>query len=74
MNGARTPPSAAAAAFIRAAHEHFPVGVAPRNPLGIAALALRVYPVFLSPGPPDHAADTVRAIIAAIAAFDRGPA
>jgi uncharacterized protein len=64
----------AAAAFIRDAHEHFPAGAAPRNPLGIAALALRVYPVFLSPGPPDHEADTVRAIIAAIAVFDRRPA
>ncbi len=62
----------AAAAFIREAREHFPPGAAPRNPLGIAALALRVYPVFLPPGPPDNAADTVGAIGAAVAAFARG--
>jgi hypothetical protein len=62
----------AAAAFIRDAQEQFPPGAAPRNPLGIAALALRVYPVFLSPGPPANLADTVRAVLAAGAAFDRG--
>ena len=33
----------------------------PRNPLGIAALALRVYPVFLPPGPPArHGRDRAR--------------
>jgi len=61
----------AAAAFIRDAHEQLPPGAAPRNPLGIAALALRVYPVFLPPGPPASAADTARALIAEGAAFDR---
>jgi hypothetical protein len=61
----------AAAAFIRAAQEQFPPGAAPRNPLGVAALALRVYPVFLPPGPPPLVADTVRAVIAAGATFDR---
>jgi uncharacterized protein len=61
----------AAATFIRAQHAQFPSGVAPRNPLGIAALALRVYPVFLPPGPPDTAAETAGAILAASAAFDR---
>lgn len=60
----------AAAAFLRDAPEHFAPGAVPRNPLGIAALALRVYPVFLSPGPPDDDADTARAITAAAAAFD----
>lgn len=59
-----------AAAFVRAAHEQFPPGAAPRNPLGIAALALRVYPVFLPPGPPTDTTDTVQAILAAGAAFD----
>jgi hypothetical protein len=63
-----------AAAFIRDAHEQFPPGAAPRNPLGIAALALRVYPVFLPPGPPDNLADTARAILAASTEFDRGHA
>ena len=62
----------AAAAFIREAHERFPAGTAPRSPLGIAALALRVYPVFLPPGPADTVTDTVRAVMAAAAAFDRG--
>ena len=61
----------AAAAFIRDAPEHFAPAIAPRNPLGIAALALRVYPVFLPPGPPANAADAARAILAAAAAFDR---
>ena len=37
-----------------------------------AALALRVYPVFLPPGPPRSPAQTVRAIGAMAAAFDRG--
>ena len=64
----------AAAAFIRDAHEHFPRGAAPRTALGIAALALRVYAVFLPPGPPDNDADTMGAIVAAVAAFERGPA
>jgi uncharacterized protein len=62
----------AAAAFIREAHARFPPAAAPRNPLGIAALALRVYPVFLPPGPPENQADTAQAILAAGAAFDRG--
>ncbi|HTV77801.1 MAG TPA: YkgJ family cysteine cluster protein [Steroidobacteraceae bacterium] len=53
----------AAAAFIRDEHQRFPPGIAPRNALGIAALALRVYPVFLPPGPPGEPADIVRAII-----------
>jgi hypothetical protein len=53
----------AAAAFIRDAYAHLPPGFAPRNPLGIAALALRVYPVFLPPGPPGNEADTARAIV-----------
>ena len=62
----------AAAAFIREAYAQFPPAAAPRNPLGVAALALRVYPVFLPPGPPENQADTARAIVAAGAAFDRG--
>jgi len=62
----------AAAAFIRATRAHFPPGTAPANPLGVAALALRVYAVFLAPGPAQNAADTVRAVLAAGAAFDRG--
>jgi hypothetical protein len=62
----------AAALFIRTGHANFPPGTVPLNPLGIAALALRVYPVFLAPGPPHHAADTARAITALSAAFDRG--
>ena len=53
----------AAAAFIRDAHQHLPPGFVPRNPLGIAALALRVYPVFVAPGPPAREADTARAIL-----------
>jgi hypothetical protein len=53
----------AAAAFIRDRYEHLPPGFAPRNPLGIAALALRVYPVFVSPGPPGNEADTARAVV-----------
>jgi uncharacterized protein len=60
----------AAAQFIRTAHDQFPKGAAPRNPLGIAALALRVYPVFLPPGPPDDLGETARAILAASASFD----
>jgi len=53
----------AAAAFLRDGYEHLPAGFAPRSPLGIAALALRVYPVFLAPGPPGNEADTARAIL-----------
>ncbi len=64
----------AAAAFIRDAQDQFAPAVAPRNPLGIAALALRVYPVFLPPGPPHAEADTARAIVAVAAAFDQGHA
>jgi len=44
-------------ALVRAERAHFPPGYAPPSPLGIAAFALRVYRVFLSP---------------AGAAFDRG--
>jgi uncharacterized protein len=62
----------AAATFIRTQHAQFPPGTAPVNPLGVAALALRVYPVFLPPGPPDSAADTVRAVVATGTAFDHG--
>ncbi len=61
----------AAAAFIGGQYAHFPRGAAPRNALGIAALALRVYPVFLPPGPPQTAPETADAILAASAAFDR---
>jgi hypothetical protein len=62
----------AAAGFIRTGGSNFPPGSVPQNPLGIAALALRVYPVFLPPGPPALAADTARAITEMAAAFDRG--
>jgi hypothetical protein len=62
----------AAAAFIRDQRARFAPGTAPLNPLGIAALALRVYPVFLPPGPRDDPADTARAIVAAGVAFDLG--
>jgi uncharacterized protein len=62
----------AAALFIRSGRASFPPGTAPLNSLGIAALALRVYPVFLPPGPPALAADTARAVVAMGAAFDRG--
>jgi hypothetical protein len=62
----------AAAAFIRGKPQLFPPATAPRNALGVAALALRVYPVFLAPGPPASAADTARAIITAGAAFEQG--
>lgn len=62
----------AAATFVRAGRAHLPPGYAPLNALGIAALALRVYPVFLPPGPPADAADTARAVVAAGAAFERG--
>jgi Fe-S-cluster containining protein len=61
----------AAAAFIRDARAHFPGGTAPLNPLGIAALALRVYPVFLPPGPTGAAADIARSVVAERDAFDR---
>jgi uncharacterized protein len=57
----------AAATFIRASPESFPRGRAPLNPLGIAGLALLAYRVFLPPGPPEDAADTARAILAAAA-------
>jgi hypothetical protein len=60
-----------AAAFIRDARAHFPPGTAPLSPLGIAALALRVYPLFRSGDPPQSAADMARAVVAAGAAFDR---
>ncbi len=60
-----------AAAFIRDARMHFPPGTAPLNPLGIAALALRVYPLFLSADAPPSAPDMARAIVAAGAAFHR---
>jgi uncharacterized protein len=63
----------AAAAFIRDARASFPPGTAPVKPLGIAALALRVYPLFMSAAPPRSAADIARAIVAAAAAFDRAP-
>jgi hypothetical protein len=61
----------AAAAFIRDAHAHFAPGTAPVNALGIAALALRVYPVFLPPGPTGDAADIARRVVAVREAFDR---
>jgi Fe-S-cluster containining protein len=61
----------AAAAFIREKSQLFPPATVPRNALGVAALALRVYTVFLPPGPPASAADTGRAIIAARAAFEQ---
>jgi uncharacterized protein len=60
-----------AAAFIRDARAQFPPGTAPLSPLGIAALALRVYPLFLSAEPPHSAADLARAVVAAGTAFDR---
>jgi Fe-S-cluster containining protein len=59
----------AAALFIRSERSHFAPGSVPLNPLGIAALALRVYPVFVPPGPPLLPADTARAIVTAGAAF-----
>jgi uncharacterized protein len=59
-----------AAAFIRDARAHFPAGTAPVNALGIAALALRVYSVFLPPGPTGDAAAIARSVVAACAAFD----
>jgi hypothetical protein len=62
----------AAAAFIIQERAHFAPATAPSNPLGVAALALRVYPLFLPPGPPDGVAATARAIVAASVAFDRG--
>ena len=62
----------AAAAFIGSERAQFPSGAAPINPLGVAALALRVYPVFLPPGPPDSAGETAAAVVAMAAAFDRG--
>ncbi len=55
----------AAAHFIRDRPRAFRTGHRAANPLGIAALALRVYPVFLPPGPPDLPADIARAIVAA---------
>jgi uncharacterized protein len=61
----------AAAAFIRDARAHFPPGTAPLNPLGVAALALRVYPLFMAADRPQSAADLARAVVAAGAAFDR---
>jgi hypothetical protein len=60
----------AAAAFMRAARAQFPPGTVPANPLGVAALALRVYPVFLPPGPTGDAADIARSVVAAREAFD----
>jgi hypothetical protein len=62
---------AAAAAFIRDARAHFPPGTAPVNAWGIAALALRVYPVFLPPGPTGDAADIARSVVTVREAFDR---
>jgi uncharacterized protein len=59
----------AAARFIRDGQAHFEPGTVPLNPLGIAALALRVYPVFLPPGPPAQPAETARAVLATAAAF-----
>ena len=61
----------AAAAFIRDARAHFPPGTVPLNPLGIAALALRVYPLFMSADRLPGASDLARAVVAAGAAFDR---
>lgn len=60
----------AAAAFIRDARAQFPPGTAPANALGIAALALRVYAVFMPPGPTGSAADIARSVVAAGEAFD----
>jgi Fe-S-cluster containining protein len=64
----------AAAAFIRNGQAHFPPGTAPLNPLGIAALALRVYPLFISGAPQQGAADLAHAVLAAGATFDRARA
>jgi uncharacterized protein len=61
----------AAAKFIREKPLLFPPATVPRNALGVAAFALRVYPVFLAPGPPASAAATARAIIVAGAAFEQ---
>lgn len=61
----------AAAAFIRDARAYFPPGTAPLNPLGIAALALRVYPLFMNADPGPDGAQLARAVVAAGAAFDR---
>jgi hypothetical protein len=60
----------AAAAFIGAARAQFPAGTVPANPLGVAALALRVYPVFLPPGPTGAASDIARSVLAARETFD----
>jgi hypothetical protein len=59
----------AAALFIRTGAAYFKPGTVPLNPLGIAALALRVYPVFLPPGPPELPAQTARAILETATAF-----
>lgn len=59
----------AAAYFIQHGQAHFKPGTVPVNSLGIAALALRVYPVFLPPGPSAHPAETARAILETAAAF-----
>jgi Fe-S-cluster containining protein len=60
----------AAAEFIHLSRAHFPPSAAPRNPLGIAALALRVYPLFLVPAAAGSEADLARAVVAAAAEFD----
>ena len=62
----------AAAHFIREGRAYFPAGSVPRTPLGIAALAVRVYPVFLPPGPPADPQALARAVLETAAAFDRG--
>jgi hypothetical protein len=61
----------AAAAFIRDARAQFPPGTVPANPLGVAALALQVYPVFLPPGPTGGAVAIACSVVAARAAFDQ---
>jgi Fe-S-cluster containining protein len=59
----------AAAAFIRDRRQSFPGGAAPVAPADIAALALKVYTVFLEPRS-NSAAETAAAIVEASQRFD----
>jgi Fe-S-cluster containining protein len=61
----------AAATFIKNKRASFPGGRAPTAPTGIAVLAIKVYPLFLSSDSPSRSeADTATAIIKASGEFD----
>jgi Fe-S-cluster containining protein len=61
-----------AAAFIGEHHSRFPELRLPKNPSGIAVLAVKSYPVFLGANSGREPLGVARAIVAAARAFDEG--